>query len=71
VILYLQAAPSVEEVSTFFLAEGELVGEIISLVEAESVVPDWLRTLALRTVAIQVPTTWISISMCGWLRVFG
>jgi len=30
------------------------VGEIISVVEAETCVPDWLRTLALRTVAIQV-----------------
>lgn len=30
------------------------MGEIISVVEAETCVPDWLRTLALRTVAIQV-----------------
>ena len=53
-LLPTQAAPSPEDVNTFFLTEGELVGEIISVVEAETSVPDWLRTLALRTIAIQV-----------------
>lgn len=54
--VYLQSVHNPEQISTFFMAEGELVNEIIALVEADKAVPEPIRTLALKAIAVQVKT---------------
>jgi E3 ubiquitin-protein ligase HUWE1 len=51
----LQCSPSLEEYNSLYLAEPELVGELVALVQAEEAVADEeLRTLALRALAAQL-----------------
>ena len=52
--IFLQSVQNPEQISTFFMAEGELVYEIIALVEADKAVPEPIRTLALKAIAVQV-----------------
>lgn len=52
--VFLQSVHNPEHISAFFMAEGELVNEIIALVEAEKLVPESIRTLALKAIAVQV-----------------
>ena len=40
--------------AAYYLAEGEFVSELIGLLEADTAVPEDLRTLALRALAVQL-----------------
>ena len=53
-IVYMQANPTHEDMAAYFFSENELISELISLVEADSLVPEPLRMLALRAIAVQV-----------------
>lgn len=64
--VFLQSVHNSEMISTFFIAEGELVNEIIALVEGDRLVPENIRTLALKAIAVQVRT---SISATRGLRL--
>ena len=50
----VQSTPSQEEVASFFANEPEFVGELVSLLQAEKQVPEPIRVLALRALAVQV-----------------
>lgn len=52
--VFLQSVHNPEQITMFFMGEGELVSEIIALVEAEKAVPEPIRTLALKAIAVQV-----------------
>lgn len=54
ITIYLQSVHNPEQISAFFMAEGELVNEIVALVEADKAVPETIRTLALKAIAVQV-----------------
>lgn len=53
-VVFMQANPSHEEMAAYFIAETELVSELINLAEADAVVPEPIRGLALRALAVQV-----------------
>ncbi|KAK9866343.1 hypothetical protein WJX84_006185 [Apatococcus fuscideae] len=50
----VQSSPSQEEVASFFSNEPEFVGELVSLLQAEKEVPEPIRVLALRSLAVQL-----------------
>ena len=50
----VQSSPSQEEVASFFSNEPEFVSELVSLLQAEKEVPEPIRVLALRALAVQV-----------------
>ncbi len=50
----VQSSPSQEELTAFFSNEPEFVGELVSLLQAEKEVPEPLRVLTLRALAVQV-----------------
>lgn len=62
--VFLQSVHNSEMISTFFIAEGELVNEIIALVEGDRLVPENIRTLALKAIAVQVRTSISVTSGC-------
>ena len=46
-----QSSPSPEDMTTFFNSEGEFVSELVQLLQGQWIVPEALRTLALRALA--------------------
>ena len=50
----LQASPNHDDMAAFFLTEGEFVSELVGLLEADDAVPEDVRILALRALAVQV-----------------
>ena len=52
--VWFQSQPGHEETAAFFQREGEIVSELVALLQAESAVPEDLRTLALRALAVQL-----------------
>ena len=52
--VWFQSQPGHEETTAFFQREGEIVSELVALLQAESAVPEDLRTLALRALAVQL-----------------
>eukprot|EP00899_Mesostigma_viride_P004970 jgi/Mesvir1/14474/Mv05181-RA.1 len=53
-IVLLQTCPDHEDISTLFLAESELAGDLVAMVCAEGSVPECLRATALRLMAAMV-----------------
>ena len=52
--VWFQSQPGHEETAAFFQRDGEIVSELVALLQAESAVPENLRTLALRALAVQL-----------------
>ncbi len=52
--VWFQSQPGHDETAAFFQKEGEIVSELVALLQAESAVPEDLRTLALRALAVQL-----------------
>ena len=52
--VWFQSQPGHEETTAFFQREAEIVSELVALLQAESAVPEDLRTLALRALAVQL-----------------
>ena len=52
--VWFQSQPGHDETTAFFQREGEIVSELVALLQAESAVPEDLRTLALRALAVQL-----------------
>lgn len=61
-VVYMQANPTHEEMAAYFLSETELISELINLVEADSTVPEVVRMLALRAIAVQVALQAVFVS---------
>lgn len=52
--VWFQSNPGHEDIAAFFQKESEFVGELVALLQAETAVPEALRTLALRALAVQL-----------------
>ena len=52
--VWFQSQPGHDETAAFFQKEAEIVSELVALLQAESAVPEDLRTLALRALAVQL-----------------
>ena len=52
--VWFQSQPGHDETAAFFQKEWEFVSELVALLQAESAVPEDLRTLALRALAVQL-----------------
>lgn len=72
-IAYMQSAPSQDEVAAYFVTESEFVTELVNLIEADLLVPETLRTLALRALAVQVAPAGQQqgrlMAGCNWTHV--
>lgn len=52
--VWFQSNPGHEDITAFFQREGEFVSELVALLQAEAAVPENLRILALRALAVQL-----------------
>ena len=52
--VWFQSQPGHDETVVFFQKDAEIVSELVALLQAESAVPEDLRTLALRAMAVQL-----------------
>lgn len=52
--VWFQSNPGHEDIASFFQREGEFVSELVALLQAETAVPETLRILALRALAVQL-----------------